>query len=38
MRRWPIGQYLILYREMSGGVEIVRVIHGKRDLQRALRD
>ncbi len=26
MRRWPIGQYLFLYREISGGVEIVRVI------------
>lgn len=38
MRRWPIGQYLILYREISGGVEIVRVIHGKRDLKRALGD
>jgi toxin ParE1/3/4 len=38
MRRWPLGDYLILYREMPGGVEIVRVIHGKRDLKRALRD
>lgn len=38
MRRWPFGDYLILYREISGGVEIVRVIHGKRDLKRALRD
>ena len=36
MRRWPIGQYLILYREIAGGVEIVRVVHGKRDLKRAL--
>ena len=38
MRRWSIGQYLILYREITGGVEIVRVVHGKRDLKRALRD
>ena len=38
MRRWPVGQYLILYREMTGGVEIVRVVHGKRDLKHALRD
>ncbi len=38
MRRWPVGQYLILYREITGGVEIVRVVHGKRDLKRALRD
>jgi toxin ParE1/3/4 len=38
MRRWPVGQYLILYRELSDGVEVVRVVHGKRDLKRALRD
>ncbi|MFZ1107870.1 MAG: type II toxin-antitoxin system RelE/ParE family toxin [Rhodomicrobium sp.] len=38
MRRWPIGQYLILYREISGGVEIIRIVHGKRDLKRALQD
>ena len=38
MRRWPVGQYLVLYREITGGVEIVRVVHGKRDLKRALRD
>jgi toxin ParE1/3/4 len=37
MRRWPFGRYLILYREIPGGVEIVRVIHGTRDINRILR-
>ncbi len=37
MRRWPVGRYLILYREIPDGVEIVRVIHGARDLKRALQ-
>jgi toxin ParE1/3/4 len=38
MRRWPVGQYLILYREISGAVGIVRIVHGKRDLKRALQE
>ncbi len=29
---FPVGSYLILYREITGGVEIVRVVHGARDL------
>jgi toxin ParE1/3/4 len=36
-RRWLVGQHLILYREIPGGIEMVRVIHGARDLKRALR-
>jgi toxin ParE1/3/4 len=30
MRFFPVGSYLILYREVTGGVEIVRVVHGAR--------
>lgn len=30
MRLFPVGSYLILYREVTGGVEIVRVVHGAR--------
>ena len=37
MRRWPFGEYLILYREIPEGVEIVRVVHGARDLKRVMQ-
>lgn len=30
MRYFPVGNYLVLYREIAGGVEIVRVVHGAR--------
>lgn len=30
LRMLPVGDYLILYREISGGAEIVRVVHGAR--------
>jgi len=31
-RCWVVGDYLILYRVSAGKVEIVRIIHGARDL------
>ena len=33
MRYFPVGSYLILYRIIRDMVEIVRVVHGARDLE-----
>ena len=33
LRSFPYGAYLILYRATDGGVEIVRVVHGARNLE-----
>ena len=38
MRYFPAGNYLVLYREAPGGVEIVRVVHGARDLPGLFSD
>lgn len=32
LRYFTVGKYLILYRTVSNGVQIVRVVHGARDL------
>jgi toxin ParE1/3/4 len=32
LRYFPVGSYLILYREIAQGIEVVRVIHGARRL------
>ena len=32
LRSFPLGRYIIFYRPMENGVEIVRVLHGARDL------
>lgn len=32
LRSFPIGRYVIFYRPIPDGVEIVRVLHGARDL------
>jgi len=31
VRLFPLGHYVILYEETADGVDIVRVVHGKRD-------
>jgi len=35
-RHWSIGSYLILYRLLPDGIEVVRVVHGARRLDRLL--
>ncbi len=32
LRYFPVGSYLILYRTIHDGIEIVRVVHGARRL------
>jgi toxin ParE1/3/4 len=34
VRQWRVGEYLILYRETSDAVEIVRYVHGRRDITK----
>ena len=36
LRFLPVGNYLILYRALSKGIEVVRVVHGARRLDRLL--
>jgi toxin ParE1/3/4 len=41
LRRWPVknfDKYLIFYKNTGTQVEIVRILHGKRDLEFALRE
>ena len=32
LRNFPVRRYLILYRQITDGVEIVRVVHGACDV------
>lgn len=32
LRYFPVKNYLILYKELDFGVEIIRILHGSRDL------
>jgi toxin ParE1/3/4 len=32
LRSWPVGRYLLFYLPLRDGIEVVRVLHGARDL------
>lgn len=32
LQSFPVGKYLMFYMLISGGIEIVRVLHGKMDI------
>lgn len=34
---WPVGNYLIIYRAAGSLVEIIAIVHGKRDVPVFLR-
>ena len=36
IRSFPVRDYVIVYRPILDGVELVRVVHGARDLERVL--
>jgi toxin ParE1/3/4 len=36
VRHFPVGRYLILYRGVGDGVEVVRYVHGMRRLEDLL--
>jgi plasmid stabilization system protein ParE len=36
VRFWPVSSYLIIYRPATRPLEILRVLHGKRDASRIL--
>lgn len=32
-RKYKVGQHLVFYRGIAGGIEIVRVLHGRMDIR-----
>ena len=36
LRSFAVGSYVVFYRAMRGGVEIIRVLHGARDIASEL--
>lgn len=38
VRFWPVGRYLIIYRTEPDAIEVVRVLHGARDVSTLLDD
>lgn len=38
LRFWPVGRFLIVYRDTSASTQIVAVLHGSRDIPAILRE
>lgn len=36
LQSFPVGKYLVFYRQIIDGIEIVRVLHGARDIEAML--
>jgi toxin ParE1/3/4 len=37
LRSYPVGDYLIFYRQVPRGIQILRIVHGMRNLRRMFR-
>ncbi|MCF6210414.1 MAG: type II toxin-antitoxin system RelE/ParE family toxin [Gammaproteobacteria bacterium] len=35
LKSFPVDRYVLYYRVNTGGIELVRVLHGSRDINRA---
>ena len=38
VRFWPVRSYLVVYRELADGVQIVAILHASRDIPSVLED
>jgi toxin ParE1/3/4 len=38
LRSHPVGKYVIFYRSIKNGIEIIRVLHGARDIPPLFED
>jgi toxin ParE1/3/4 len=38
LRGLPVGNYVIFYRQVSTDIEVVRVLHGSRDIEALFHD
>lgn len=38
LRSFPVGNYLIFYRPINQGIEVLRVLHGARDIPSIFED
>lgn len=33
IRSFPVGRYIVFYRPVADGIEVIRILHGARDIQ-----
>ncbi|MBT6456286.1 MAG: type II toxin-antitoxin system RelE/ParE family toxin [Gammaproteobacteria bacterium] len=36
LRMFPVGSYLLFYREVKNGIEIIRILHASRNVEKII--
>lgn len=37
LQSFPIGNYVVFYQEIENGIDVIRVLHGSRDIEEIFR-
>lgn len=37
LQSFPIGNYVVFYREIEDGIDVIRILHGSRDIEEVFR-
>lgn len=37
LRSFPVKNYIVFYREIEGGIDVIRILHGSRNIEAELR-
>jgi toxin ParE1/3/4 len=37
LRSFPIGNYVVFYRQIEGGIDVIRLLHGSRDIEEMFK-
>jgi toxin ParE1/3/4 len=37
LRSFPIGNYVVFYQQIDGGIDAIRLLHGSRDIEEIFR-
>jgi toxin ParE1/3/4 len=37
LRSFPIGNYVVFYQQIEGGIDVIRLLHGLRDIEEMFK-
>ena len=37
LRSFPIGNYVVFYQQIEGGIDVIRLLHGSRDIEEVFK-
>jgi toxin ParE1/3/4 len=37
LRSFPIGNFVVFYQQIEGGIDVIRLLHGSRDIEEEFK-